>query len=422
MLNIEELYLKLAGEDAAAGGVLEAQKDSVVTPPKSDVGSGNVLETGIQLGDLNKHIENSVRAGTAWNAGDGWDKLKGIPDADKLGNEHADKVIKGYLNNWQSAPDADKAMQGAYRTQAWLEQLMNEKDNPDAKYWSTYKSGTKDIKALAADHLAAVAAKNFDATKAQEALNRARLQQFAASHPFKNVTGVVGEAIGGKYTGLVDRTADVAAEAPAAADKWSGAIVEKATELRKGVELAAKGEAQGFGDWFTSNWSNWLIPAGILVAMFGDNKMLQLAGVAAAGYGGYRLYDVYNNMNTPKGKEVASLTLQHVAKGGKIDEPFLTQIKGTYGDEHEQTARTTAFLPYAGFANTMSKEIKTTAQNAARAASPGNYATSFGNALVNNGGWKDPAEQWGDKALNWWKGTSAPAAPKPPAAQAAPKP
>jgi hypothetical protein len=84
-------------------------------------------------------------------------------------------------------------------------------------------------------------------------------------------------------------------------DADRGAITQETAAIADAVVKNPAGS--GFGDWVTSNWQNFLIPAGILAFAFGGTVggekgdiIGKVLGALAIGAGGYNLYKRYGNI------------------------------------------------------------------------------------------------------------------------------
>jgi len=75
-------------------------------------------------------------------------------------------------------------------------------------------------------------------------------------------------------------------------DTLQGAATKEVAEISSSI---TENPDSGFGDWITSNWQNFLIPAGMLAMLFGG-RIGQVLGIIAVGAGGYNLYSRYNNL------------------------------------------------------------------------------------------------------------------------------
>lgn len=214
--------------------------------------------------------------------------------------------------------------------------------------------------------------------------------------------------------GFIERQLQPGADAAAA---------EYQRALDKGI--AENPQESGFSDWLTSNWKNFLVPAGALAFMFGGNTG-RLLGALAMGYGGYDLYDRYKNLADPSstsGKLVQSAvtdlleyTDPQTGEPAPLSPQGVNQIARQYSQQYGEAAgqdvrqglRDFGFLARYGFRDQLAQGIQNAAHNTVRQLvgeqpqqAPLPYVGEVGNLLQQG---RDVASSVWDRARNTLSG------------------
>lgn len=404
-----------------------------VTPPADPIHK-TVAADPLKADQLGTHVISSLNAGEHYSTQPGWDAFKEVPNNVAL----ADQVVRNHvkeLGAWRLDPKFREANKpedvqlAARNEQALYERLMKGKSADQWKNFQFPKQLDEKTNVMQgmdkqlADVAAALEGSALGVADQQRALDQVR--------GARGLNATVEDTWQRSLGGLVQSqdalnaraTAAASEKAPEAAQEYADKIAGQVAELRTGAQQAASGNAQSLWDWFSSSWTNWLVPAGLLVGLFGGNKWLQLAGVAAAGYGGYRLYDMTRQLNSPRGKAIATDVFSHLGqtKDAKLTQDFLLGLDQKYGEGASYIARTAAALPAVGYHATIAGMIEQQGATTARNLNPLHGYNAYQQALATK---KLPTVQPGvlDKLDKWWAETGKPTVPKPAAATQADSP
>jgi len=347
-LNIEQLYRKLAEPIA---GVVAAQPDAVPTPvvvePQAAAAAADLAANKIKA---IKGIGSALDANSAYDSKDLGD-WGATPEGKAWITDQTNTAFGNKL--YPQAPSGlgvdgkplDLGATNYADQQAWAEHLSRDNSPysktkftlPDEKYKGlSFTPGEY----VGGPHIDRVTAAKLDSTEWGNAVTAART----------NAAGLGREAGSLAGAGINAITSGAEATKVVAAQKQMQDLVQQAHEKNP----------TGMVDWLTSNWKTLLVPGGLLLAAFGGNAATTMLGLAAAGYGGYDLYNRYQYMHSPQGQEIMKLALDDASKGIKPTPERLAGIKAKHGDEGVANYHDWLGAVNVGFAkNVMQDEVKT---------------------------------------------------------------
>lgn len=305
---------------ATANTALSLRNDSVGdminTYKKEHTGAFNRMRAYLQKLPENK--DRSLTDAEVWTAAqhmDYKDTVGDLSDAlDRLAGAESGSADYGELVQRVEGDVADLYAR-SFRLQAHLRNEL--KENPGAKNTPIYQqldSLSKQAIEDARDVLGVLGSEGWDKDKWK------KFREDVANRMTPGGAAVVG---GGSFPVTDTTRKQIVDELTKNIGERAGSKVENTLAA---VDEQAKKDFDwdGLGDWFTANWRNFLVPASVLLTLFGGSSG-RILGVLGMLGGAYDLYNRYTNLtgdstSNPRAKHVQGALAHAVEVAGELRE------------------------------------------------------------------------------------------------------